>query len=141
MEAATGTDIDFETNQYKLIPHGLIGRFDLDAPFDSPPNRIDGCETFVEVKTLADLSMTLKRTRESKRSIRCRKTSSCPCFEVSLPYLHSKALVLWQGRQIFGLGCRPFRKPLTTSWFCSTFSDVCVPIEHSAAKISTQSMY
>ena len=58
MGAATGTDKDFETNLQKLIPDGLIGRFDLDAPFDSPPNRHDGCETFLEVKTLAALSMT-----------------------------------------------------------------------------------
>ena len=36
----TGTDEDFETNLQKLIPDGLIGRFDLDTPFDSPPNRL-----------------------------------------------------------------------------------------------------
>ena len=58
MGAATASDKDFETNLQKLIPDGLIGRFDLDAPFDSPPNRHDGCETFLEVKTLAALSMT-----------------------------------------------------------------------------------
>ena len=55
---ATRADEDIETNLQKLIPDGLIGRFDLDAPFDSPPNRLDGCETFVEVKTLAALTMT-----------------------------------------------------------------------------------
>ena len=45
MGVATGTDKDFETNLQKLIPDGLIGPFDLDAPFDSPPNCLDGCET------------------------------------------------------------------------------------------------
>ena len=35
----------------------LIGRFNLDAPFESPPNRLDACETLVEVKTLAALTM------------------------------------------------------------------------------------
>ena len=36
----------------------LIGRFLLDAPFNSPPNRLDDCETFVEFKTLASLAIT-----------------------------------------------------------------------------------
>ncbi len=58
MGAETNADEDFETNLQKLIPYGLIDRFDLDAPFDSPPNRLDGCETFVKVKTLAALTMT-----------------------------------------------------------------------------------
>ena len=40
----------FETNLQKLIPDGQIGRINLDAPLDSPTNRLDGCETFVEVK-------------------------------------------------------------------------------------------
>ena len=56
--AETSADEDFETNLQKLISDGLIGRFDLDAPLDSPPNRLDGRETFVELKTLAALSMT-----------------------------------------------------------------------------------
>ena len=38
-----------------MIPDGWIGRFLLDAPFNSPPNRLDDCETFVEFKTLASL--------------------------------------------------------------------------------------
>ena len=58
MGAETSADEDFETNLQKLIPDGLIGRFDLDAPFDSSPNRLNGCETFVEVKTLAALYVT-----------------------------------------------------------------------------------
>ena len=37
---------------------GWIGRFLLDAPFNSPPNRLDVSETFVEFKTLAFLAMT-----------------------------------------------------------------------------------
>ncbi len=37
-----------------MIPDGWIGRFLLDAPFNSPPNRLDDCETFVEFKTLAN---------------------------------------------------------------------------------------
>jgi hypothetical protein len=55
---ATRADDDIEKNLQKLIPDGLIGRFDLDAPFKSPPNRLDGCETLVEVNTLAALTMT-----------------------------------------------------------------------------------
>ncbi len=41
----------------RLIPDGWIGRFLLDAPFNSQPNRLDDCETFVEFKTLASLAM------------------------------------------------------------------------------------
>ena len=32
--------------------------FHLDAPFNSPPNRLGDCETFVEIKTLASLAIT-----------------------------------------------------------------------------------
>ena len=42
----------------QVAPDGLIGRFLLGAPFNSPPNRLGGCETFVEFKTLASLAMT-----------------------------------------------------------------------------------
>ena len=45
-------------NLQKMIPDGLIGRFLLDAPFNSPPNRLDDCETFVELKILASLAVT-----------------------------------------------------------------------------------
>ena len=55
---ATGVTEDIEKSLQKLIPDGLIGRFNLDAPFESPPNRLDACETLVEVKTLAALTMT-----------------------------------------------------------------------------------
>jgi hypothetical protein len=42
-----------------MIPDGLIRRFLLDAPFNSPPNRLDDYrETFVEFKTLASLAIT-----------------------------------------------------------------------------------
>ncbi len=41
-----------------MIPDGWIGCFLLDASFDSPSNRLDECETFVEFKTLASLAMT-----------------------------------------------------------------------------------
>jgi hypothetical protein len=41
-----------------MIPDGWIGRFLLDDPFNSPPNRLDDCETFVELKTLASLALT-----------------------------------------------------------------------------------
>ena len=41
-----------------MIPVGLIGRFDLDTPFESPPNRLSACKNLVEVKTLAALTMT-----------------------------------------------------------------------------------
>ena len=40
--AETSDDEDFETNLQKLIPDDLIGRFNLDAPFDSSPIRLDG---------------------------------------------------------------------------------------------------
>ena len=56
--AETRGDDDIEKNLQKMIPDGLIGRFLLDAPFNSPPNRLDDCETFVEFKTLASLAMT-----------------------------------------------------------------------------------
>jgi hypothetical protein len=56
--SATGVTEDIEKGLQKLIPDGLIGRFILDAPFESPPNRLDACETLVEVKTLAALTMT-----------------------------------------------------------------------------------
>ena len=41
---------DVEKNLQKMIPDGWIGRFLLDAPFHSPPNRLDDCESFVEFK-------------------------------------------------------------------------------------------
>ena len=58
MGAATRGDDDIEKNLLKMIPDGLIGRFLLNAPFNSPPNRLDDCETFVEFKTLASLAIT-----------------------------------------------------------------------------------
>ena len=48
-----------EKNLQKMIPDGWTGRFFLDAPFNSPPNRLDDRETFVEFKTLASLAMRL----------------------------------------------------------------------------------
>ena len=48
--AETRGDDDIEKNLQKMIPDGLIGRFLLDAPFNSPPNCLDDCETFVEFK-------------------------------------------------------------------------------------------
>ena len=56
--AETRGDDDIEKNLQKTIPDGWIGRFFLDAPFNSPPNRLDDRETFVEFKTLASLAMT-----------------------------------------------------------------------------------
>ena len=58
MGAETRGDDDIEKNLQKMILDGWIGRFLLDAPFNSPPNRLDDCETFVEFKTLASLAMT-----------------------------------------------------------------------------------
>ncbi len=54
--AETRGDDDIENNLKKMIPDGLIGRF-LRAPFNSPPNRLDDCETFVEFKTLLSLAI------------------------------------------------------------------------------------
>jgi hypothetical protein len=54
----TRANDDIEKNLQKMIPDGWIGRFFLDAPFNSPPNRLDDRETFVEFKTLASLAMT-----------------------------------------------------------------------------------
>ena len=62
MGAETRGDDDVEKNlQYMNMDgwmDGWIGRFLLDAPFNSPPNRLDNCENFVELKTLASLAMT-----------------------------------------------------------------------------------
>ena len=54
----TETRGDDEKNLQKMIPDGWIGRFLLDALFNSPPNRLDDCEAFVEFKTLASLAIT-----------------------------------------------------------------------------------
>ena len=54
----TRGDDDIEKNLQKMIPYDWIGRIFLDAPFNSPPNRLDDRETFVEFKTLASLAMT-----------------------------------------------------------------------------------
>ena len=54
----TRGDDDIEKNLQKMISDVWIGRFFLDAPFNSPPNRLDDRETFVEFKTLASLAMT-----------------------------------------------------------------------------------
>ena len=56
--AETRGEEDIEKNPQKMIPDGCIGRFLLDAPFNSPPNRLDDCETLVEFETLASLAMT-----------------------------------------------------------------------------------
>ena len=50
MGAETRGDDDIEKSLQKMIPDGWIGRFLLDAPFNSPPNCLDDCETFVEFK-------------------------------------------------------------------------------------------
>ena len=46
--AETKGDDDIEKNLQKMIPDGWIGRFFLDAPFNSPHNRLDDRETFIE---------------------------------------------------------------------------------------------
>ena len=51
-------DDDIEKNLQKMISDGWIERFLLHAPFNSPTNRLNECETFVEFKTLASLAMT-----------------------------------------------------------------------------------
>ncbi len=38
------------------------------APFNSPPNHLDGCETFVELKTLTSFAMTPKNECQSATS-------------------------------------------------------------------------
>ncbi len=53
-------DDDIEKNFQKVIPDGWIGSFLVDAPFNSPPNRLNDCETFVEFKALASLSPWLR---------------------------------------------------------------------------------
>ena len=58
MGTETRGDDHIEKNLQKMIPIGWIGRFLLDVPFNSPPNRLDDCETFVQFKTLASLAMT-----------------------------------------------------------------------------------
>jgi len=49
LRGATRATDDTEKNLQKLIPDGLIGRFNLDDHFESPLNRQDACETMVEV--------------------------------------------------------------------------------------------
>ena len=41
---ATRGDDDIEKNLQKMIPDGWIGRFLLDAQFNSPPNRLEDCD-------------------------------------------------------------------------------------------------
>ena len=43
--AETRGDDDIEKNLQKMILDGLIGRFLIDVPFNSPPNRLDDYET------------------------------------------------------------------------------------------------
>jgi hypothetical protein len=45
----TRGDDNIEKNLQKLIQSDWIGRFLLDVRFNSPPNRLDDCETFVEI--------------------------------------------------------------------------------------------
>ena len=66
----TRGDDDIEKNLQKLIPDGWIGRVLLDASFNSPPNRLDDCETFVEFKTLASLAMTMNARAQQVRKTR-----------------------------------------------------------------------
>ena len=48
--AETRGDDDIEKNLQKMIPDRWIGRFLLDAPFNSPPNRFYDCETLLSSK-------------------------------------------------------------------------------------------
>jgi hypothetical protein len=62
----TRGDDHIEKNLQKLIPLGWIGRFLLDVLFNSPPNRLDDCETIVEFKPLTSLAMTPNATERNR---------------------------------------------------------------------------
>ena len=84
MGTKTRGDDDIEKNRQKMIPDGWIGRFFLDAPFNSPPNRLDDRETFVEFKTLAPLAMAAEKIGgiefEAQRASEVKSWHKCFCY-------------------------------------------------------------
>jgi hypothetical protein len=119
--AETRGDDDIEKNMQKIIPDGWIGRFLLDAPFDSPPNRLYDCETFVEFKTLASLAITPNARAQQVQA----DTEKCS-HDLDLKYPGSTSVLL----PIF----------LTISWSCVTLLDELVPLKRLTAGTSTRSM-
>ncbi len=55
VEAETRGGDNIEKSLEKMIPGEWIGRFLLNAPFNSPPNCLGDCEAFVKFKTLRRL--------------------------------------------------------------------------------------
>ena len=89
MGAETRGDDDIEKNLQKMSPDGWIRRLLLDASFNSPPNRLDDCETFVEFKTLASLAMT-----RNARAQQVQADTEKRAHDLDLKYAGSIAHVL-----------------------------------------------
>ena len=125
----TRTD-DSVKNLQKLIPDGVVSRFDLDAPFESPPNRLDGCETLVEVKTLAALTMTPNARAQKFQSDVEKRVHDLDSKYPGSTFSQRLKSHGKDGRYLV-LVVGPFANLLTISWFYATFSDVCAPSERS----------
>ena len=108
---------------------GWIGRFLLDAPFNSPPMRLDNCETFVEFKTLASLAMT-----PNARAQQVQADTEKRAHDLDLKYPGFSTFTFTHDLKSHGKDGRylvlvvgPLPIFLTISWSYVTFSDEPMP--------------
>ena len=100
--------------------------FLVDAPFNSPPNRLDDCETFVEFKTSASLAIT-----PNARAQQVLADTEKRAHDLDLKYPGSTFTQVLKshgkdGRYlVLVVALLPIF--LTTSWSCVPFSDELVP--------------
>ena len=124
--AETRGDDDIENNLQNMISDGLIGYFLLDAPFNSPPNRLDDCETFVEFKTLASLAIAPNaRTQQVQADTKKRAHD----LDLKYPGSMFTQVLKSHGKDgrclVLVVALLPIF--LTISWSCVTFVDELVP--------------
>ncbi len=128
----TRGDNDVEKNLEKFIPDGWIGRFLLDAPFNTPPNRLDDFETFVELKTLASLAMTTNARVQQVQSDTQKRAHD-------LDLKNPGSMVKMADTSYWSSALS--RIFLTISWSYVTFLDKLVPLKRFAAGTSARSTH
>ena len=134
----TRGDDDVKENLQKMIPDGWIGRFFLDAPFNSPPNRLDDRETFVEFKTLASLAMSPNvRAQQAQSNIEKR----ADYLDLMYPGSTFTQVLKFHGK-VADTSCWSSALLQTfpmISWSCVTFLDELVPSKRFIAGTSAPS--
>ena len=125
----------YDLKKKKMIPDGWIGRFLLDAPFNSPPNRLDDCETFVELKSLAFLAMTPNAKAQEVQSDTEKRA-----HDLNLKYPGCTFTQVPKSYRYLVLVVGPFAT-LSDDFMvlCVTFLDDLVPLKRLTAGTSAQS--